>query len=225
MQIFLSTFYRHVHHSGELIMDRFRHWFVTVCIVLIAATAVSAQVYENDAEWLIDVLQLREGSTLADIGAGGGELTLILANHVGPKGQVYSTELGDEALRELRGAVDATSRSNIDVIAGAPDETNLPAACCDALVMRRVYHHIEDPPAMNASLLRSLKPGGRLAVIDFEPRGSESKTPEGRDQGRQHGVTLKTVTEELTRAGFTVVSSENKSGRDIYVVAEKPGEK
>lgn len=205
-------------------MRTFRRWFITICLVLIGATVTSAQNYAQDAEWLIDALELKENSTIADIGAGEGELTQILARHLGRDGRIYSTELGTESVQELRAAVDTASASNITVLEGGPDQTNLPEQCCDALVMRRVYHHIENPDAMNRSLWESLKPGGHLAVIDFEPRGSESEDPEGRSSGSQHGVTNETVAEELERAGFSIISSEQPSGRDIYVVAQRPAE-
>ncbi len=75
---------------------------------------------------------------------------------------------------------------------------------------------------MNASLLESLKPGGRLAVIDFAPRGGESAEPEHRDGNDHHGVSADTVAEELREAGFTIVSAEQRSGRRVFVVARKP---
>ena len=55
------------------------------------------------------------------------------------------------------------------MLEGAAAATNLPPACCDAIFMRDVYHHITEPEAFNKSLAASLKPGGRLAVIDFPP--------------------------------------------------------
>lgn len=174
---------------------------------------------QSDVDWLIEVLQLKEGSTVADIGAGDGNQTLAIARHIGPQGQIYSTELS--ALDELRQAVNNSEHDNITVLEGHPKRTNLPRECCQALYMRRVYHHIDDPAAFNASLYQTLKPGGRLAIIDFEPRSSEAD-PEGRDSGSQHGVTADTVVRELKNAGFVMISSQKVSGRNFYVVMEKP---
>ncbi len=191
-------------------------------LVLIATTAVAAcQEYSADVNWLIDVLELKEGSVVADIGAGDGDQTLAIARHVGSEGQVYSSELGSESLRELREAVEEASVSNVTVVEGHPNKANIPKECCDALYLRKVYHHFGNPAVMNASLLASLKPGGKLAVIDFEPRGSEAE-PGGRASGSHHGVTLETAVKELREAGFRLISSDQRSGRDIYVVMEKP---
>ena len=182
---------------------------------------VTAQQNSADIEWLIEALELREGSVVADIGAGDGDQTLAIAEQVGPDGQIYSTELGEDSVQELREAIENADVQNVTVLEGAPTQTNLPEESFDAIYLRRVYHHIGDPPAFNASLLQSLKPGGRLAIIDFEPRGDEAE-PGERADGNQHGVLAETVVEELTQAGVVLVSNEPQSGRDFYVVVQKP---
>lgn len=211
----------HVLSSWNIITTMLRRWLPVVLIVM-ASAPVIAQNYTSDVNWLIDVLELKEGSVVADIGAGDGDQTLEIARYVGPEGRVYSTELGTESVEQLREAVEATLVTNVTVIEGAPAQTNLPEQCCDALFLRRVYHHFTDPASMNESLWHSLKPGGRLAVIDFIPSGSESADPDGRSSGSQHGVTSETVIDELRQAGFILISNEQRSGRDIYVVMEKP---
>jgi predicted methyltransferase len=109
------------------------------------------------------------------------------------------------------------------VLEGHPAQTNLPEECCDAIYLRQVYHHIEDPSSMNTSLLKSLKPGGRLAVIDFPPVGSEEQ-PKNRTSGSSHGVTADTVIEELRQTGFKLVNHEDKLGRNYYIVMQKPAD-
>lgn len=201
---------------------KLKYLTVVVLTIVLSSPLACAQIPGNadDTNWLIEVLELKEGSVVADIGAGDGDETIEIAKHVGPDGHIYSTELGSEKIQNLRSAIDGTDLNNVTVIEGDPAQTNLPEQCCDALYMRRVYHHFEDPASMNQSLWKSLKPGGRLAIIDFEPRGAEAE-PSGRDSNDQHGVTAETVVSELQQAGFQLVSSEDKSGRDIYVVMEK----
>lgn len=202
---------------------KLKYLIVAVATIVLSNPVACAQIpgYTDDTDWLIEVLELKEGSVVADIGAGDGDETIEIAKHVGADGHVYSTELGSEKLQNLRSAINGTELNNVTVIEGDPAQTNLSEQCCDALYMRRVYHHFKDPASMNQSLWKSLKPGGRLAIIDFEPRGAEAE-PSGRDSNDQHGVTSKTVVSELKQVGFQLVSSENKSGRNIYVVMEKP---
>jgi ubiquinone/menaquinone biosynthesis C-methylase UbiE len=136
------------------------------------------------------VLALEEGKVVADVGAGKGELTLALAREVGSKGRVFSTEIDAGRLKNLH----AARPDNVTVVEASSDATNLPPNCCDAIVLRRVYHHLSEPASVNASLLQALRPGGVLAVIDFPPpffwgRGSL-------------GVPAKAVVAEVTASGF-----------------------
>ena len=185
--------------------------------------AARSQDESGDLARVIEALALAPGSRVAEVGAGDGDLTLGLARHVGADGRVFTTELGDSRVRTLRKAVSASGLAQVDVIEAATTRTNLADACCDAIVMRDVYHHFGDPAAMNASLLASLRPGGRLAILDFTPPpGQESRTAEGRSRDGHHGVGRQTVSRELTEAGFTVVSGEALKGRRFMVVAQKP---
>lgn len=179
--------------------------------------------YASDAARLVGALKLEAGTTIADIGAGGGQLAVALARTVGPTGRVYATELEEGRRRGIRDAAESAGMTNVTVLEAHATRTNLPEQCCDALVLRRVYHHIGSPTRMNASLLASLKPGGLLAVIDFEPDSAESTDPNGRASGNQHGVTSETVARELGQAGFEVVTVEPGSRADRYmVVARRP---
>jgi predicted methyltransferase len=185
-----------------------------------AAPANAQDEFASDAARLVTALKLDTGQTVADIGAGRGQLTVALAREVGPSGRVYATELNSDRLRDIRQAADSARLENVSVIEAHATRTNLPAQCCDVLVLRRVYHHIDNPHLMNASLRQSLKPGGLLAVIDFEPDSAESADPGNRDTGDQHGVTSATVVRELSQAGLELVAVEEgaRSGRYMVVV-------
>ena len=126
-------------------------------------------------------------------------------------------------MRTLRQAVSRAELSQIEVVEARATSTNLADACCDAIVMRDVYHHFGDPAAMNASLLASLRPGGRLAVLDFgPPSGKESDTATGRSRDGHHGVGRQTVSRELEQAGFTAIAGKALDGRRFMVVGRKP---
>ena len=139
---------------------------------------------------LRDALALRADAVVADVGAGKGELTFALAKEAK---QVFSTEIDPDRLRRLREA----RPSNVTVVEAHGSETGLPPGCCDAIVMRRVYHHLGDPAAINADLFRALRPGGRLAVIDFPP-------PFFLGRGG-FGVPAQSVVDEVTRSGFELL--------------------
>jgi precorrin-6B methylase 2 len=159
--------------------------------------------------------------SVADIGAGTGALSVAVAPYIGPQGHIYATELGTESVASLAQALDSAGLTNLTVLEGHPDQTNLPQQCCEAVFIRFVYHHFANPPAMNATLWQSLKPGGRLAIIEFAPRGLEAAQPSGRAEGDQHGVTASTLQAELEQAGFTVLSTEQRPDRRVQVVAVK----
>ena len=195
---------------------------IALCWIGHAAAASQKQDDAADAQRLIEVLELRPGSTVADVGAGSGPLTVLMARHVGPSGRVYATDINADRLAELRKAAASASLSNVTVLEGRETETNLPDACCDAIFMRLVYHHFGDPPAMNASLMRSLKPGGRIAVVDFAPKRGDSAPPGKRADGDAHGVTPATVIEELKAAGFVDVGEQKWTPPGFLVIGRRP---
>ena len=111
------------------------------------------------------------------------------------------------------------------VLQSAAAETNLPADCCDAIFMRLVYHHFGDPPAMNASLLRSLKPGGRLAVLEFRPTSGVTARRGSAPRATARGDASQVI-EELTAAGFADVREVPWPSAPTFAVvarAERPG--
>ena len=146
---------------------------------------------------LTEALGLKAGMTVADVGAGKGQLTLALADAVGPGGRVFSTEIDPDRLKALREMLAATKIGHVTLVAAKPRDSGLPAACCDAIVLRRVYHHVTDPAETNASLLRALRPGGLLAVIDFPP-------PLFLGRG-DLGVPAQSVFDEVTASGFELL--------------------
>lgn len=158
-----------------------------------------AQIQSADVEvpQLMQLLELKPGMAVADVGAGFGAWTMRFARSLGPAGRVYATDVGAAQLAALRDVVRREGLSTVTVLEGAIDATNLPAACCDAILIRDAYHHLTQPEAMIRSLAASLKPGGRLAVIDFPPRAN-SEVPAGVPANRGgHGVPPEVVQREV----------------------------
>jgi cyclopropane fatty-acyl-phospholipid synthase-like methyltransferase len=189
------------------------------------ASLLQAQV-ASEAPRLFDLLELKPGMTVGEIGAGRGEMTIEMAKRVGPSGRVYSTELDPARLADIREAVSREQLTNVTVITAGERASNLPAACCDAIFMRDVYHHFTHPEEIARSLAASLKPGGRLAIIDFEPQAGMA-APEGVPANREgHGIRPEIIVAEITPAGPSAVRtipdwSNPRANRRMFLVLFK----
>ena len=145
---------------------------------------------------LAKLLELKPGMTVADVGAGFGAWTVRFAKIVGPSGRVYATDVGAAQLASIRDYAKREALTNVTVVEGAPQTSNLPPQCCDAILIRDAYHHFTNPEDILKSIVAALKPGGRLAVIDFPPRPN-SEVPAGVPQNRRgHGVPPEVVERE-----------------------------
>ncbi len=183
-----------------------------------------AEALEHDK--IADVLRLKEGTVVADVGAGKGEWTVDLAQSVGATGRVYSTEIDPEGLRDIERAVAKAGLKNVTVIKGLPTDTKLPKQCCDAILLRLVYHHFTAPNDMDRSLFESLRPGGLVLVIDFEPGAPTAPTrkldgvPETRGG---HGTPKDQLIEEMTSNGFELARRiDDWSYRDYAMLFRRP---
>jgi precorrin-6B methylase 2 len=164
---------------------------------------------ELDVPKLAEQLELKPGMTVADVGAGGGAMTVVLGKWIG-SGRVFATDIGARQLATIRDYVKREGLDNVTVLEGAAASTNLPEACCDAVFLQLVYHHIKEIEPFNKSLLASLKPGGRLAIIDFVPTKG-SKIPEGVPANREgHGIPIAVVVAEVSAPGLTYVRTIDK---------------
>ena len=171
----------------------------------VAAAILAVEASGNAADEIKRLALLmgwKPGTTVADIGAGDGKYSFAAAERVGVAGKVFATEIDTKKLGELRAEVAKRKLQNVVVVDSKEADTNLPTSCCDAIFLRRVYHHLTKPAEFDANLVRSLKPGGRLAIIDFPPRSGLDPV-EGVPSNRGgHGIPQKIVIEELTAAGL-----------------------
>ncbi|HEY7500806.1 MAG TPA: methyltransferase domain-containing protein [Vicinamibacterales bacterium] len=190
--------------------------------LLVPASAFARQAASISNDRIFQAIGVAEGATVCEIGAGDGELSIAAARAVGERGRIYTSELGDARVKSLQEKIAGSKLSQITVVAGDPAKTNFPEAACDALFMRNVYHHFADPPKMNASIAAALKPGGRVAVIDFTPPGKEAECPADRGKDGMHGVLPDTLSRELKDAGFEPIASDAGGQRWFMVVASKP---
>ena len=177
---------------------------LAVAIVLSAAIASGI---ERETDHLAQILELKPGSTVADVGAGSGELSIAIVKYVGPHGIVYSTEIDPKLLDRIRGKAQRAGARNLVPILGKEHDTELPDNCCDAIFLREVYHHLTDPLGIDRSLYRAMRPGARLAIIDFDPSQLPGEpVPPGVPANRGgHGVPERIVAKELIQTGFEPV--------------------
>ena len=179
---------------------------------------------EERAERLAQALQIESGDIVADVGAGDGEWSVELAAIVGSEGHVFATEVSKKAIKKIERRVSKNGLENVSVVHGDQNRTGLPAGCCDAILLRLVYHHFEHPKKMQADLLRALKPGKLIAIVDFSPENNlgRSNVPEFRGG---HGVAAERVIEEMKTAGFRFVERRNRwddHGNRYLLLFRKP---
>ena len=193
-------------------------WLVMACV---AASVLGVRVHASAADEikrLAELMEWKPGTIAADIGAGDGRFTFAAVRFVGPSGKVYATEIDAKKLEELKAEVAKRKLQNVLVVESKEADTNLPTACCDAIFLRHVYHHLTKPAEFDANLVRSLKPGGRLAIIDFPARSGLDPVQGVPSNRGGHGVPQKIVIEELTAAGLQVEKVVNDWPGDDYCV-------
>jgi ubiquinone/menaquinone biosynthesis C-methylase UbiE len=161
----------------------------------------------DEIKRLAALMEWKAGTIVADIGAGDGRYAFAAAQMVGPSGKVFATEIDQDKLANLRSEVTRRHLTNVTILESKDTDTNLPTECCDAIFLRRVYHHLTKPAEFDAALIRSLKPGGHLAIIEFPPRsGLEPVEGVPADRGG-HGIPQDVAIRELTAAGLHITKT------------------
>ena len=122
---------------------------------------------EENPDRAIDVLKLEKGSTVADVGAGSGYMTVKLAKKVGPQGKVYANDIQQGMLDLLSKRITKSKLTNVSTVLGTQDDPKLPADTLDLVIMVDVYHELSQPQVMLRHIRDSLKPGGRLVLLEY----------------------------------------------------------
>ncbi|MBX3747973.1 MAG: class I SAM-dependent methyltransferase [Verrucomicrobiae bacterium] len=130
---------------------------------------------EERPDLLHSILPVKPGHIVADIGAGTGYHSWRLARQVGPTGRVYAVEIQPEMLQLLATNMHARGVTNVVGILGSTTDPALPEASVDLALMVDVYHEFDHPYEMLAAITRALKPGGRVAFVEF--RGEQASVP------------------------------------------------
>jgi predicted methyltransferase len=131
---------------------------------------------------VMDALHVAEGTTVADIGAGGGWFTVRLARRVGPNGRVYAVDVQHLMIQAIDRRVQREGLANVTAVLGDAVDPNLPPEVrTDAVLIVDAFHEMEDPVALLRNVARTLKPHGRIGIIDYrEGEGGPGPDPEDR---------------------------------------------
>ncbi len=151
---------------------------------------------EENPEGALDALNLKPGMTVADVGAGTGYMSLKLAKRVGPTGKVYAEDVQPEMLRQVRANAAKANAANVVTVQGSFTDPMLPKGQMDLVLLVDVYHEFSEPQKMLRGIRASLKPDGRLVLLEY--RKEDPKIP----IREEHKMTVAEVKTELEAEGF-----------------------
>jgi len=151
---------------------------------------------EEHPDQALDALKIPMGAAVADVGAGVGYFTWRLADRVGPKGLVYGEDIQQEMLDQLKKNMQERHIANVRAVLGGIDDPKLPKESLDLVLLVDVYHEFSEPEKMLEHIRESLKPGGRLVLLEY--RGEDPKVP----IRPEHKMTLKQVRAEIEPEGY-----------------------
>jgi ubiquinone/menaquinone biosynthesis C-methylase UbiE len=158
---------------------------------------------------VMDLLGIRQGSGVADIGAGSGWFTVRASARVGSTGAVYAEDINPQAIQYIDQRIQKEKLSNVRTVLGTPDDPKLPPQSVDAVLMLKVYHEIAHPLVLLGNLKPALRPGAKIGIIDRNGNGTD------------HGLNSDVLKREMGEAGFKVVGSYDftkADGQDYFLI-------
>lgn len=153
-------------------------------------------------EQIMDVLGIGEASVVADLGAGGGWFTIRLARRVGPNGKVYAEDIQPEMIESIRRRVEREGIKWVEPILGTATDPNLKERV-DAALIVDAYHEMEDPTLLLRNVAKSLKPDGRLGIVEHTKNGGGPGPP------LEERVDPERVIRDATAAGLKLHARPN----------------
>lgn len=173
---------------------------------------------EEKPDLALDAIGIRAGMTVADVGAGTGYMSLRMARRVGSSGRVYANDLQPEMLQKLRTRSQRENISNIETVLGTDTDPRLPAHAIDLVLLVDVYHEFSHPQAMLDKIRESLKPSGRLVLLEY--RKEDPKVP----IRPEHKMSVAEVKTEVEAQGFKLDQVIEKLPRQhIIIFRPTPG--
>jgi len=166
---------------------------------------IAAQEAPDRAAWqkpdeVLDALALRPGQIVCDIGAGPGYFALRAAKRVGDKGRVFAVDVEPKILDALRARIEKAGLRNVTPVLALAADPLLPPRSCDLVLIVDAYHHFPDRPSYLARLAALLRPGGRLADVDWH------KLKTGFGPPPEHRIAREDVLSDAGKAGLRLVA-------------------
>jgi ubiquinone/menaquinone biosynthesis C-methylase UbiE len=184
--------------------------FLTCIFNCTAAEQDSPRDSWQQPEKIMDAIGIKSGMTIGEAGAGEGYFTFRLSNRVGEKGKIYANDINGDALEKIEKRCAEDSISNIVTILGEVADPLFPAGELDMVVMMRAFHDFEKPIEWMKNVVASLKPKGRLVIIDLDPDKAK--------YGWDHFMSKEELLATMERTDFDLVQIETFLERDnIYI--------
>ncbi|HKF66884.1 MAG TPA: methyltransferase domain-containing protein [Vicinamibacterales bacterium] len=171
---------------------------------------------EEDPDHAIDVLKITKGSTVADIGAGSGYMTVKLAKKVGPDGKVFANDIQPGMLELLTRRLQKSKITNVSAVLGTQDDPGLPLDTIDLVLMVDVYHELSQPQLMLRHIKASLKPTGRLVLLEY--RKEDPNIP----IRPEHKMSVAEAKLEVEAEGFKLTKTNEDLPRQHILIFSKP---
>jgi SAM-dependent methyltransferase len=158
---------------------------------------------------VMDILHIRPGANVADIGAGSGWFSVRAAKRAAPGGTVYAEDINPDSIAYVNNRVHRENITNVKTVLGSEDDPKLPESSIDAVLVMKTYHEIARPMLLLQNLKKSLRDGARIGIID--KNGS----------GEDHGIARDVVIQEMSRAGYSLLEQYDfvkGDGQDYFLV-------
>jgi ubiquinone/menaquinone biosynthesis C-methylase UbiE len=170
---------------------------------------------EEAPEKALDALGIHSGMVVADVGAGTGYMSLRMARRVGPTGKVYANDLQPEMLQKLRANSQREKLSNVETVQGTEADPKLPPNTMDLVLLVDVYHEFSQPQAMLDKIRESLKPDGRLVLLEY--RKEDPSVP----IRPEHKMSVTEVKTEVEAEGYKLDQVIEKLPRQHIIIFRK----
>jgi precorrin-6B methylase 2 len=171
---------------------------------------------EETPDWALELIGITPGATVADVGAGTGYMTLRIARLVGPTGKVYANDVQPAMLHAIQAKIRQAQLGNVEIVQGTGDDARLPANVVDLALLVDVYHELRQPRAMLQSIRRSLRPNGRLVLVEY--RKEDPRIP----IASTHRMSIAEARAEIEAEGFTFDRVVEGLPRQHIIVFRRP---